>query len=69
MTQPTTLTSRAAVPALWSDYLQLLKPRVMTLVVFTAFCAMVAAPGEIHPFLGFTAILCIAVAAGASGAV
>ena len=40
----------------------------MTLVVFTAACAMIAAPGTIHPFLGFTAILCIAVAAGAAGA-
>jgi protoheme IX farnesyltransferase len=52
----------------WRDYFALLKPRVMTLVVFTAACAMIAAPGTIHPFLGFTAILCIAVAAGASGA-
>ena len=52
----------------WRDYFALLKPRVMTLVIFTAFCAMIAAPGTIHPFLGFTAILCIAVAAGASGA-
>ena len=52
----------------WRDYFALLKPRVMTLVVFTAACAMVAAPGTIHPFIGFTAILCIAVAAGAAGA-
>ena len=52
----------------WRDYFALLKPRVMTLVVFTAACAMVAAPGTIHPFLGFVAILCIAVAAGAAGA-
>ena len=52
----------------WRDYFALLKPRVMTLVVFTAACAMVAAPGTIHPVLGFTAILCIAVAAGAAGA-
>ncbi len=52
----------------WRDYFALLKPRVMTLVVFTAACAMIAAPGSIHPFLGFTAILCIAVAAGAAGA-
>jgi protoheme IX farnesyltransferase len=52
----------------WRDYFALLKPRVMTLVIFTAFCAMIAAPGTIHPFLGFTAILCVAVAAGASGA-
>jgi protoheme IX farnesyltransferase len=52
----------------WRDYFALLKPRVMTLVVFTAACAMLVAPGEIHPFLGFVAILCIAVAAGAAGA-
>ena len=52
----------------WRDYFALLKPRVMTLVVFTAACAMVVAPGTLHPFLGFTAILCIAVAAGAAGA-
>ncbi len=54
--------------AQWRDYFALLKPRVMTLVVFTAFCAMLAAPGGLHPFIGFVAILCIAVAAGASGA-
>ncbi len=52
----------------WQDYLALMKPRVMTLVVFTAACAMVAAPGELHPFLAFVAVLCIAVAAGAAGA-
>jgi protoheme IX farnesyltransferase len=52
----------------WRDYFALLKPRVMTLVIFTAACAMLAAPGALHPFLGFTAILCIAVAAGAAGA-
>ncbi|WP_017666781.1 heme o synthase [Sandarakinorhabdus sp. AAP62] len=52
----------------WRDYFALLKPRVMTLVIFTAACAMVAAPGEMHPFLAFTGILCIAVAAGAAGA-
>jgi heme o synthase len=52
----------------WRDYFALLKPRVMTLVIFTAACAMIAAPGTLHPFLGFTAILCIAVAAGAAGA-
>ncbi len=52
----------------WRDYFALLKPRVMTLVIFTAACAMVAAPGALHPFLAFTGILCIAVAAGAAGA-
>ena len=51
-----------------SDYVALLKPRVMSLVVFTAFTGLVLAPGGAHPFLLAVAILCIAVAAGASGA-
>jgi protoheme IX farnesyltransferase len=51
-----------------SDYIQLMKPRVMTLVVLTALAAMVAAPGSLHPVIGFIAILSIAVGAGASGA-
>lgn len=46
----------------------LLKPRVMSLVVFTAITGLLVAPGTIHPFVGFVAILCIAVGAGASGA-
>ncbi|AQS62467.1 Protoheme IX farnesyltransferase [Rhizobium rhizogenes] len=50
------------------DYFELLKPRVMSLVVFTAFAGLVLAPGEINPVLGIIAILCIAVGAGASGA-
>lgn len=50
------------------DYFALLKPRVMSLVVFTAFVGLFIAPGAIHPFLGAVAILCIAVGAGASGA-
>lgn len=50
------------------DYFELLKPRVMSLVVFTALAGMVLAPGNIHPVIGFIAILCIAVGAGASGA-
>lgn len=50
------------------DYIQLLKPRVMSLVVFTALVGLVAAPGTLHPLLSFTAILCIAIGAGASGA-
>jgi len=50
------------------DYFALLKPRVMSLVVFTAFAGMIVAPGAIHPFLAFVAILCIAIGAGASGA-
>jgi heme o synthase len=57
-----------ALPAEWRDFLALTKPRVMTLVVFTALCGLLAAPVRINPILGFTAILCIAVGAGASGA-
>jgi len=50
------------------DFWTLLKPRVMSLVIFTAFCGLLLAPGEIHPWTAFVAILCIAVGAGASGA-
>ncbi|MEL6979812.1 MAG: heme o synthase [Pseudomonadota bacterium] len=50
------------------DYWALLKPRVMSLVIFTAFVGLVAAPGAPHPVIAFAAILCIAVGAGASGA-
>ena len=56
------------LPAEWRDFLALTKPRVMTLVVFTGLCAMLAAPVHVHPVIGFTAILCIALGAGASGA-
>ncbi len=51
------------------DWIALLKPRVMTLVVFTGLIGLMVAPGSIHPVLGFTAVLCIAVAAGACGAI
>jgi protoheme IX farnesyltransferase len=50
------------------DYVALLKPRVMSLVVFTALVGLLVAPGHIHPVIGFTALLCIAIGAGASGA-
>jgi protoheme IX farnesyltransferase len=50
------------------DYLALLKPRVMSLVIFTALVGLVIAPVHVHPILAFTSILCIAVGAGASGA-
>jgi protoheme IX farnesyltransferase len=50
------------------DYIELMKPRVMSLVVFTALVGLVVAPGHIHPVIGFTALLCIAVGAGAAGA-
>lgn len=54
--------------AQFGDYFALLKPRVMTLVVFTAFVGLLAAPVSVHPFVGFTAILFIALGGGASGA-
>jgi heme o synthase len=50
------------------DFFALLKPRVMSLVIFTAFAGLIAAPGTIHPWLGFVALLAIAVGAGAAGA-
>lgn len=50
------------------DYLALLKPRVMSLVVFVALVGMLVAPGGINPIIGLIAIICIAIGAGASGA-
>ncbi len=50
------------------DYLALMKPRVMSLVLISAWAGLVAAPGEIHPVLAFASLLCIAVGAGAAGA-
>ncbi|TZG27776.1 heme o synthase [Sphingomonas montanisoli] len=52
----------------WRDFVALLKPRVLTLVVFTGLCGLLAAPAHINPVLGFTAVLCIALGAGAAGA-
>jgi heme o synthase len=52
-----------------SDWFALLKPRVLTLVVFTGLIGLLIAPGHLHPVLAFTAVLCIAVAAGACGAI
>ena len=62
-----------AVPA-WGgaavrDYVMILKPRVMSLVVFTGVVGLVVAPGHLHPFLAAVAVLCIAIGAGASGAI
>ena len=54
--------------ARFGDYIALLKPRVMSLVVFTAFVGLVVAPDPVHPFVGFVAILFIALGGGASGA-
>ena len=62
------LTNPAALPADWRDFLALTKPRVMYLVVFTGLCGLLAAPVLPPAVLGFTAILCIALGAGACGA-
>ncbi|HEY6255471.1 MAG TPA: heme o synthase [Xanthobacteraceae bacterium] len=58
------LVSEASV----GDYLALMKPRVMSLVVFTAWVGLAVAPAHVHPVIAFTALLCIAVGAGAAGA-
>jgi protoheme IX farnesyltransferase len=64
------LRARLAEPSLAGveDYIALMKPRVMSLVVFTALVGLLVAPGHVHPVIGFTALLCIAIGAGASGA-
>ncbi len=64
----TTATADTALPADWRDFLALTKPRVMSLVVFTGLCGMLVAPVLPPLVLGFTAILCIALGAGAAGA-
>jgi protoheme IX farnesyltransferase len=60
--------AQAAAPARWGDYVQLLKPRVMSLVVFTALTGLVCAGKPMNPLMAAIAVLCIAVGAGASGA-
>jgi protoheme IX farnesyltransferase len=65
---PSALLARYA-GATVGDYLQILKPRVMSLVVFTGFVGLIVAPGHLHPVLAAVAVLCIAVGAGASGAI
>ena len=55
--------------SLLSDYIALLKPRVMSLVVFTGFAGMAVAPGELHPLRAAAIVLCIAVGAGAAAAI
>jgi len=52
-----------------ADYVQILKPRVMSLVVFTGLVGLVLAPGHLHPVLAAVAVMCIAIGAGASGAI
>jgi len=63
----TAITSYAGAAV--GDYVQILKPRVTSLVVFTGFVGMLLAPGHLHPVLGLIAVLCIAVGSGASGAI
>ena len=63
----TTAARDILMPAEWRDFWALTKPRVMSLVVFTALCGLLAAPGNIHPIIAFTAVLCIALGAGACG--
>ena len=58
----------SASPASWRDYFDLMKPRVMTLVVFTGLAGLVAAPGAMNPLAAAIAVLCIAIGAGAAGA-
>jgi protoheme IX farnesyltransferase len=59
----------SAPAAAVADYIEILKPRVMSLVVFTGLVGLVLAPGHVHPVLGVVAVLCIAVGAGAAGAI
>ena len=70
VTDPAFLSSgdRRGSTATPADYVELLKPRVMSLVVFTALCGMVSAPVHVNPVLGFLSLLGIAVGAGGSGA-
>jgi protoheme IX farnesyltransferase len=70
LTEPASAQLSRAEPSLAGvgDYIALLKPRVMSLVVFTALVGIAVAPGHLHPVLGFASLLCIAIGAGASGA-
>jgi len=65
---PTAATLPQTLPAEWRDFIALTKPRVMSLVVFTGLCGVLAAPGSIHPVLGFVAVLAIALGAGGAAA-
>jgi protoheme IX farnesyltransferase len=65
---PAAVLAARAAPARWTDYLALMKPRVMSLVVFTAFTGLICARAPMSPTLALVAVLCIAVGAGASGA-
>ena len=63
-----TTTTSQTLPAEWRDFFALTKPRVMSLVIFTGLCGLLAAPGSVNPVIGFTAILCIALGAGGAAA-
>jgi len=74
MSEPAVLSSVVCLPSSEagprvSDYIELLKPRVMSLVVFSGAVGLAVAPGPIHPLIGFVAVLCIALSAGGCGAV
>src|SRR5262245_45270948 len=62
-------TTPVAAGARVGDFIELLKPRVMSLVVFSGFAGLMVAPGDLHPVLAAVAVLCIAVGAGACGAI
>jgi protoheme IX farnesyltransferase len=64
----TSIAATTSMPADWRDLFALTKPRVMTLVVFTGLCGLLAAPVPMNPVLAFTAILCIALGAGGAAA-
>jgi heme o synthase len=68
MSAVTAAVHETPLPADWRDFLALTKPRVMSLVVFTGLCGLLVAPVPVHPVIGFTAILCIALGAGAAAA-
>jgi protoheme IX farnesyltransferase len=73
MNQPATIAAAEPAPAYAgarvADYIELLKPRVMSLVVFSGIVGLLLAPKHIHPLIGFVAILCIALSAGGSAAI
>ncbi|MEE9453726.1 MAG: heme o synthase [Paracoccaceae bacterium] len=68
MTDASCINDRQEYDAEFGDYVELLKPRVMRLVIFTAAVGLFVAPNSVHPVIAFASILCIAIGAGASGA-
>lgn len=68
MTDATYMADTKEYDAQFGDYVELLKPRVMRLVIFTAAVGLFTAPVAVHPVIAFATILCIAIGAGASGA-